>query len=150
MKKAIIALLCLALICGGGYFGYRQYEKSRDEKKIVDVVPVSMMAQSSDMFMYDGSDTWGYISAANAQKVYVDTDKLVKTVSVKQGQEVKKGDTILEYDMTVVELELTQKENQVQVIEQDIKMAQKELAKLRGMHPSEERPEPEPEPDPNG
>ncbi len=148
MKKAIIALLCLALICGGGYFGYRQYEKSRDEKKIVDVVPVSMMAQSSDMFMYDGSDTWGYISAANAQKVYVDTDKLVKTVCVKQGQEVKKGDTILEYDMTVVDLELTQKENQVQVIEQDIKMAQKELAKLRGMHPSEERPEPDPEPDP--
>ncbi len=29
MKKAIIALLCLALIAGGGYFGYRQYVKRK-------------------------------------------------------------------------------------------------------------------------
>lgn len=140
MKKAIITLLCLAVIGGGGYFGYRQYEKNRDEKKIVDVVPVSMMAESADMFMYTAGDLWGYISAANAQKVYVDTDKLVKNVCVKQGQAVKKGDIILEYDMTVVELELQQKENQVQVIEQDIKMAEKEVTKLRGLRPSEEMP----------
>ncbi len=146
MKKAIIALLCLALLCGGGYFGYRQYEKSRDEKKIVDVVPVSMMAQPSNMYEYTDSSMWGYISAANAQKVYVDTKKLVKEVFVEQGQQVKKGDPILEYDMTVVELELAQKENQVHVIEQDIKMAQKELAEIRGYRPSEEMPvQPEPE-----
>lgn len=142
MKKAIIALLCLALIAGGGYFGYRHYLNARDEKKVVKVVPVNLMAQPAEWFMYTGSDTWGYISAANAQKVYVDTDKLVKNVFVKQGQTVKKGDTILEYDMTVVELELTQKENQVHLIEQDIKMAKKELAKLKGLHPSEEMPEP--------
>ena len=146
MKKAIIALLCLALLCGGGYFGYRQYEKSRDEKKIVDVVPVNLMAQPAGMFDYTDSNMWGYISAANAQKVYVDTNKLVKEVFVEQGQEVKKGDTILEYDMTVVELELAQKENQVHVIEQDIKMAQKELAEIRGYRPSEDMPvQPEPE-----
>ena len=143
MKKAIIALLCLALVCGGGYFGYRQYEKSRDEKKIVDVVPVSLMAQPTEMFSYTDSNMWGVISAANAQKVYVDTNKLVQTVFVEQGQEVKKGDPILEYDMTVVELELAQKENQVHVIEQDIKMAQKELAEIRGYRPSEERPDPD-------
>ena len=146
MKKAIIALLCLALLCGGGYFGYRQYEKSRDEKKIVDVVPVNLMAQPAGMFEYTDSNMWGYISAANAQKVYVDTNKLVKEVFVEQGQEVKKGDTILEYDMTVVELELAQKENQVHVIEQDIKMAQKELAEISGYRPSEDMPaQPEPE-----
>ena len=146
MKKTIIILLCLALLGGGGYFGYRKYEQNRDEKKVVDVVPVSMMAEPADMFMYTGSDTWGYISAANEQKVYVDTDKLVQKVCVKQGQKVKKGDTILEYDMTIVDLELTQKENQVQVIEQDIKMAQKELARIRTLLPSEDMPLPiEPE-----
>ena len=149
MKKAIIALLCLALVCGGGYFGYRQYEKSRDEKKIVDVVPVSLMAQPTEMFSYTDSNMWGVISAANAQKVYVDTNKLVQTVFVEQGQEVKKGDPILEYDMTVVELELAQKENQVHVIEQDIKMAQKELAEIRGYRPSEERPDPDIPDDPD-
>lgn len=140
MKKAIIALLCLAVLAGGGYFGYRQYIKNRDEKKVVDVVPVNIMAQSEDMFMYTGNDTWGYISAANAQKIYVDTNKLVQKVCVKQGDEVKKGDTILEYDMTVVELELAQKENQVHMAEQDIKMAQKKLNELKTLRPSEEMP----------
>ena len=154
MKKAVIALLCLALLAGGGYFGYRKYKSSRDEKIIVDVVPVNMMAQSSDMYMYSGSDTWGQISAANAQRVYVDTNKLVQKVCVSQGQNVKKGDTILEYDMTVVELELAQKENKVRMAEQEIKMAQKELNELKRLRPSEEAPappapEPEPEPEPD-
>lgn len=140
MKKAIIVLLCLAVLGGGGYFGYRQYLKNRDEKKVVDVVPVNLMAQPAEWFMYNGQSTWGYISAANAQKVYVDTNKLVQTVCVKQGDEVKKGDTILEYDMTVVELELAQKENQVLMAEQDIKLANKELAELKTYRPSEEAP----------
>lgn len=146
MKKTIIILLCLALLGGGGYFGYRKYEQSRDNKKVVDVVPVGIMAEPADMFVYTGGEMWGYVSAANEQKVYVDTDKLVQKVFVKQGQSVKKGDTILEYDMTIVELELTQKENQVQVIEQDIKMAHKELNRIRGLLPSEDMPLPvEPE-----
>lgn len=145
MKKAIIALLCLALLGGGGYFGYRQYLKNRDEKKVVDVVPVNMMAEPAEWFMYNGETTWGYISAANAQKVYVDTNKLVQTVCVKQGDQVKKGDTILEYDMTVVELELAQKENQVLMAEQDIKLANKELAEMKTYRPAEEAPNlPEP------
>ena len=95
MKKAIIALLCAAILAGGGYFGYRTYIKQRDEKKVVDVVPVNMMAQSEDMFMYSGTDTWGYINAANAQKIYVDTNKLVQKVCVRQGDTVKKGDTLI-------------------------------------------------------
>ena len=148
MKKAVIALLCLALLAGGGYFGYRKYKSSRDDKIVVDVVPVNMMAQTADMYMYSGNDTWGQISAANAQRVYVDTNKLVQEVFVKEGQNVKKGDTILEYDMTVVELELTQKENKVRMAEQDIKMAEKKLNELKGLRPSEEAPAPDPEPDP--
>lgn len=140
MKKAIIALLCLAVLGGGGYFGYRQYLKNRDEKKVVDVVPVNLMAQPAEWFIYNNETAWGYISAANAQKVYVDTNKLVQTVCVKQGDMVQKGDTILEYDMTVVELELAQKENQVLMAEQDIKLANKELAELKTYRPSEEAP----------
>ncbi len=148
MKKAIIAILCLAILCGGGYFGYRHYKKSRDEKTVVDVVRVNQMAVSSDMYMFQSNETSGRISAANAQKVYVDTEKLVQTVCVKKGQKVKKGDTILEYDMTVVELELAQKENEVHIIEQDLKMGQKKLNEIRNYAPSEDAPPP-PEPDHN-
>ncbi len=144
MKKLIIFLLCIAILGTGGYYGSVKYKKSKDQKKVVDVVPVELMAEPGDMYEYYSGEMSGEVVSSNAQRVYVDTEKLVKTVCVKQGQTVKKGDTILEYDMTVVELELAQKENQVKVIEQNIKMAEKQLEAIKKYRPSEEAPvEPE-------
>lgn len=143
MKKLVILLLCVAIVGTGGFFGYRKYKTSQDEKKVVNVVPVNLMAESSDMYEWYSSDISGQIVSANSQKVYVDSEKLVKKVFVKKGDEVKKGDTILEYDMTVVELELAQKENQVSVIEAKIKAANKELNQYKNLQPSENAPKPE-------
>ena len=114
-----------------------------DNKKkstVVDVVPVNMMMVPSDWFDYSMNFNEGQIVASNSQRVFIDTEKLVKTVFVEEGQEVKKGDPILEYDMTVVELELAQKENRVKIAEQDIKMAKKELENIRRYKPSEDAP----------
>lgn len=147
MKKLIIFLLCFAILGTGGFFGYKKYEKSQDDKKVVDVVPVNMMAESADMYDYSSDDMSGEIISANSQKIYVDSQKLIKKVCVKQGDTVKKGDTILEYDMTVVELELAQKENQVKLIEQKIKMANKEIEKYKKLQPSENAPQEPDEPD---
>ncbi len=139
MKKAIITLLCIAIIGGGGYFGWKFYERKRDEQKVVSVVPVRNMVMTTQLW-YRNDEYYGGIEAANSQRVYVDTQKLVQSVNVTQGQRVKKGDVILEYDMTVVELELAQKENRVREIEHDIIMQKKELARLKGLHPAEEHP----------
>ncbi len=139
MKKAIITLLCIAILGGGGYFGWKLYERKRDENKVVSVVPVRNMVMTTQLW-YRNDEYYGGIEAANSQRVYVDTQKLVQSVNVTQGQRVKKGDVILEYDMTVVELELAQKENRVREIEQDIVMQKKELARLKGLRPAEERP----------
>ena len=146
MKKLIILLLCVAVLGGGGYFGIKKYKDSKQEKVIVDVVPVNLMMLPSDYFDYYFDDIDGEIVASNTQRVYIDTEKLVKKVYVEEGQSVKKGDAILEYDMTVVELELAQKENAVKIVEQDIKMAKKELEKIKTYKPSEDAPQP-PEPD---
>lgn len=146
MKKLIIFLLCVAVLGGGGYFGVKKYKDSKQEKVVVDVVPVSLMMMPSDYFSYYYENMDGRIQSSNTQKVYIDTEKLVKQVYVEEGQSVKKGDVILEYDMTVVELELAQKENAVKIAEQDIKMAKKELEKIRNYKPSEDAPQP-PEPD---
>ena len=146
MKKLIIFLLCVAVLGGGGYFGVKKYKDSKQEKVVVDVVPVSLMMMPSDYFDYSYNYMDGEIVSSNTQRVYIDTEKLVKKVYVEEGQEVKKGDPILEYDMTVVELELAQKENAVKIAEQDIKMAKKELEKIRNYKPSEDAPQP-PEPD---
>ncbi|MBR1739657.1 MAG: biotin/lipoyl-binding protein [Ruminococcus sp.] len=142
MKKLIIFLLCIAILGGGGWFGIRKYKESKQDKKIVDVVPVTLMAEPSYYFEYYSGSMSGNVVSANSQKILVDNQKLVKNVFVEKGQTVKKGDVILEYDMTVVELELAQKENQVKVIEQNIKNAEKELETLKTLRPSEEAPVP--------
>ena len=136
MKKIIILLLCLAVVGGGGFVGIKQYQKSRDEKRVVDVVPVGAMASPYYGYWGDENSMYGSTSAANAQRVKLDTEKLVKNVCVTKGQQVKKGDVILEYDMTVVDLELAQKENDIQVIQQQIKMANNRLAEIRNYQPS--------------
>ena len=146
MKKIVILLLCLAAVSAAGFFGLKQYQKSRDEKRVVDVVPVGAMAIPNYGYWGDDNSMYGVTNAANAQRVKLDTEKLVKNVCVKKGQQVKKGDVLLEYDMTVVELELAEKENDVQVIRQNIKMANNKLAELRNAQPSENAPkEPDPE-----
>ena len=147
MKKLIILLVCVAIVGGGGYFGYTRYKTSQDKKISVDVVPMDLIAEPAENYEYYSSDLSGEIISANAQSIYVDSEKLIKKVCVEQGQSVKKGDTILEYDMTVVELELAQKENQVKVIEQNIKTAQKEIAEYKTYKPSENMPTEPDEPD---
>jgi len=142
MKKAIIFLLCIALLGGGGFFGVKQYQKSRDEKRVVDVVPVSAMAMPYYGYWGNDNSMNGYINSANAQRVKLNAQNLVKEVFVTEGQQVKKGDPILEYDMTVVELELAAKENDVRVLEQNIKMANKKLNEIRNYQPSENAPAP--------
>ena len=169
MKKTVILILCIALVGGGSVFGYHQYKKSRMENTVVDVVPLSILAQPAEWFDYSSMPTEGKVDSANVQRVMLDTEKLVKEVFVKEGDTVKKGDVILEYDMTVVELQLAQKENQITLTEQSIKQANRELEALRRARPSEEMsnyndepyfpddpdfpdfpddPEPEPEPEP--
>lgn len=152
MKKRIITLLCIAILGGGGYFGVKAYQRERDEKKVVSVVPLKSMV-STTVLLNRNDKMYGDIAATNSQRIYVDTKKLIQNVNVRQGQQVKKGDVILEYDMTVVELELAQKENRLREIEQEIVMQKKELERLKGLRPAEERPsasadsEPEIQPD---
>lgn len=137
MKKLIITILCLALVCGGGYFGYKRYQKNKDEKRIVDVVPISFLSQS---YWADEASLEGRVTTGSSQSVYLDSEKLVKKLNVNVGDEVKKGDVILTYDMTVVELETEQKKNQIAVIEQQILEEQRELTRIKNLIPSEYAP----------
>ena len=87
MKKLIITLLCLAILSGGGWFGYSKYKASKDKKKIVDVVPVSMMAEPADYYGM-GSQLDASLCAGDTQRIFLDSTKLVKKVCVKEGDSV--------------------------------------------------------------
>ncbi len=141
MKKVIITLLCLAILAGGGKFGYDKYKKSKDDKRIVDVVEVNLITQDFGWYDYEDGDRFdGNVVSSNTQTVGLDAQDKVKEVKVKVGDYVKKGDVILELDTTLLELETAQKKAEMGVIEINIKKAEKELARLKTLLPSELKP----------
>lgn len=141
MKKAIITLLCLALLAGGGKFGYDRYKKSQNDKRIVDVVPVSMLSDEYGWYSYQDNPTFdGRVVSSNTQTVGLGAEDQIKEVKVKVGDYVKKGDVLVELDTTLLKLQSEQKKAEIGVIEQNIKKAEKELTRLKGLLPSEMKP----------
>lgn len=142
MKKLIIAITSVAVAAGGTFGAYKLNEKRKTNKAVAEVTPVSLM---TDYYYGDTLELGGMISSGNIQNVMPDDQKLVEKVLVKEGDRVKKGDPLLKYDITALELDLKQKENAVAVADSDIKTANKELTKLKNLKSSEMMPEP-PEP----
>lgn len=142
MKKLIIAAVCVAVILGGTFGAYKINESRKSKKAVAKVTPVSLM---TDSYWGDELELSGMITSGNVQKVMLDNQKLVEEVLVQEGDTVKKGDPLMKYDMTALELDAAQKENAVSMAEVNIKTAKKELTRLKNLKPSEMMPtEPEP------
>ena len=116
MKKKTIAILvvCALIGSGGAFGGVQYYRNQKDKKTVVDVTPVvNMMGYDygSEMMM-DGT-----VIAGSKQNIRLEQNKVVQevlvhvgldtvnlkgehyTAHVKDGDTVKKGDLILEFDM---------------------------------------------------
>ncbi len=99
LKTTVITVSAVAVVAGG-ILGARYYFNS---KKSVPVVPVEMMA---DTWLEDESSTYGYLTQAGTQNVYIDNALLVEEIFVQPGDQVKAGDPLLKYDMTQLRLEV--------------------------------------------
>lgn len=130
-KKAVITLIVLAVLGGGSYAGLRAYQNYQMENTQAQVVSVSSLnwGYSQDAMTSSGTVTNDYI-----QSVHID-DQTVKKVKVQQGDEVKKGDKLLVYDTTDIELQLDKKKLELQKIENDITLAKRELERLSKITP---------------
>lgn len=136
-KRIAIAAVAVVVAGGGCFGGYTRYQKKKDSKRVVDVVPVNLLVTD---YWADESTTDATVASSGSQNVYLDSEKLVKKLYVKVGDKVKKGDVLLKYDMTVVELSVQQKKSQIALVRQQIKEEEKKLAKLKTLRPSEEAP----------
>lgn len=142
IKKIIIAAASVAVVAGGTFGAYKLNEHRKTGKAVAEVTPVSYMTGG-----YYGSnlEMSGRISSGNVQNVIPDNNKLIEQVLVKVGDSVKKGDSLIKYDVTALELELKQKENAVTVAQSNLTNAERELKKLNALKPSESMPQaPEP------
>ncbi len=133
VKKIIAGVLVVAVAGTGIGAGLMQLRKN--SQKEVGVTPVSGLLQE----YYQQSTTLdGQVSSSATQTVTGDKDLVIDQVYVSKGDSVKKGDPLISFDTTLVEMELNIAKLKKQKQEQDLTTAVNRLASLQNGGPVEE------------
>ncbi|WP_298481801.1 hypothetical protein [uncultured Ruminococcus sp.] len=136
-KRILTAVVCLAVLAGGGTGGILFYRSKQAEKHKVDVIPVSNLM---DYYWGDEISMDGTVISGDVQNVVLSSDQLIEKVLVKEGDTVTVGTPLLEYDMTAVALDAAQKKTSLAVAEDNVRQAKKELERIKKLKPSEAAP----------
>ena len=131
IKIVLISLVVTAAMVGG--IGYGAYYSLQGQKKPVEVVPVANVN-----YGYWGStDTMsGTVISMDSQTVQLNSEYELTKVYVETGDEVKIGDPLLEYDMTLAELKAEMESLTKQTLELNLQSMQKALEKLQKITPT--------------
>lgn len=134
VKRVLICVLVLALLTGVGYGAYRFYIS----KSVAKVVPVSNI-----YIEYEGDEmeSGGVLTNDSTQSFYLSDEDDIEQIYVTQGQQVTAGTPLLKYDTKETVESLSEKERTVQVVANDLAIAQAQLEKLRSITPTDETEE---------
>lgn len=136
----VCLLIVAAIVVGIFYF--------RKEKRRIEVQLVAQLNWYGDQNGVTGS---GNIISDGSQSVFLSKDNPIGKVYVQKGQQVSIGDPLLSYDMTKAKIQLEIKKLEMEKIQFEQAIAQKEWKELSEMKPLEQQnnvPPKEPEPDP--
>ncbi len=148
-KAVIITVISLGVVGAAVFGGIKAYQNYQNKNQKAEVHYVSEL----NMYYYENEmSSSGIVTNDSSQDVYALEDKVIAEVHVEEGQEVKAGDPLITYDMTMSNLELEMKELDVSTITSRLEAAKQQLSKLKSTTPVSPRPEepeePEPEPMP--
>ena len=133
VKRIIVGVLIAALASAGIYTGLMHVKES----KVTEVPVTSVSNLMTDWYSETMLD--GTITTNVAQNVNMDKDMIIEKIYVSQGDDVKKGDNLISFDMTLVEMELNIAKLKLQKQEQDLTKAQNRLTSLQNGGPIEDR-----------
>ena len=133
IKKVMVGILVTALTAGA-VAGGGMYMRKSNQKEVL-VVGVDSLA--SDYYMQDTS-LEGHIATSVSQSVSMDKDMIIQEVYVQKGDTVSKGDKLISFAMTLVEMELKIAKLKKQQQEQDLNKAMNRLNSLQNGGPIEE------------
>ena len=132
--KKILAGVLVVVIAGSGItVGLMQLKKN--SQKTVVVTPVSGLLQE---FYTPATTLDGTITSSATQTVNGDKDLIIDQIYVTKGDAVKKGDPLISFDTTLVEMELNIAKLKRQKLEQDLNKAVNRLNSLQNGGPVEE------------
>ena len=136
VRTILITVIILALLAVGGSFAARRAASS-SSGKIVEVTAVENVNDYTGYSSY-GESMEGTIISKDTQSVYRNAGYALKKVYVSEGDKVKKGDKLLEYDMEKVELEAEKAGLDKWGLELELSSMERELELLkRGIVPGD-------------
>ncbi|MBR5045937.1 MAG: hypothetical protein IKX72_04755 [Oscillospiraceae bacterium] len=133
--RRVISVTAVLAVLAGAMFGARAMI---DRRRKIPVVAVSNIA---DMWYDTGSSGYGQISQGGVQQVWNDSGKLVSQIYVSPGDRVKKGDPLVQYDISEARLEADNCRILYEMAKRDLNKAQERLEYINTFRPNE-RPEP--------
>ena len=126
LKTAVISVaVSLSLVAGAGYAAYYTMQ---GKKSPVEVVPVSNVNTG---FWGQNESIFGTVTSQVAQTVSLNEEYTIDKIFVSAGDEVKEGDPLFSYDMTLQELELEMEQLSLQTQELTMTKLEKDLEKLK-------------------
>ena len=126
IKRVIIGVLIAAGVIGAAWgimTGIRAANRSP-----VKVFPVEYF---STTYWGDTAESYGMVRMSNIQKLYLSETQSVREIFVKEGDVVKKGDSLMAYDTTLTDIELEKDQITIEKKELEITTSQGELNSLR-------------------
>ena len=133
VKKILAGVLVVAVAVCGISAGLMQLRKS--SQKTVNVTPVSGLLQE---FYTPTTTLDGTVTSSATQTVNGDKDLIIDQIYVTKGDTVNKGDPLISFDTTLVEMELNIEKLKKQKQEQDLNKAVNRLTRLQNGGPIEE------------
>lgn len=144
MIRKVIALVLAAAILAGAVIGGVYWRKNSGGT--VNVYAMDNLGSTG--WGEESSTSYGNVTTDKMQNVFLSDTQIVTKVCVTEGQEVKTGDTILEYDTTLTDLDLTKKELEIQkmkIEKEDMEKQVRTRKRSEGGTPSIDRPSAPPE-----
>ena len=148
LGKKIIAIVLAALLLIGGGLGLYFFNQQNKKVEVFSVSSINMSGMSTPLSSY------GFVYDQDSQSVYVEPSQIVNKVYVSEGDKVKAGDPLLQFDTESQSLTIELKELEVEKAQQNIANLQSQLYTLQNTKPvekkeeSEEEKEEEPKTDP--
>ena len=107
LKKVMITVVSVVIVIALIITGVTVAVNGKAANATVDVEQVSNI---STQYWGDQSSTYGNATSDFVQELYPDKEKAISKIFVKEGDTVKIGDTLLQYDTTKLQLKVESKE----------------------------------------
>ena len=129
IKNVIITVATIGVLTAGGIIVARHFGVGSSSSSKVEVIPVSML--NTNWFDdEEGNTIEGMIVSKDTQNVRLNDEYELTDVYVHTGDEVRKGDPLISYDMTMLQLQLEVSELKSQMLDLDLAREERELEKL--------------------